>query len=784
MDIPTRILDKFPELNEAQLEAIGHSKGPLLIIAGPGSGKTKVLIVRTLSLLLKGLARPEEILLCTFTEKASFELRDRLSLAAKELSYEGDLSQLLVGTIHGICNDFLLRYRDRLRHKLGHSYEVLDDLTQLLFIFDYFDEIIGAGNNGPYLNRWKTRWKAIEGVRDYFNKITEELIDVDQLLESLDPFISAIGSAYKKYVSLLFKTNRVDFAHLQKLFLELLENPEVSSSIKKRIRYIMVDEYQDTNYIQEQLLLRLARPEANICVVGDEDQALYRFRGATVRNILEFSKHFKDCHIIPLTINYRSHENIVRAYDKFMSSCDWHNPRGDVPFRYAKKITPDPEGHFPDYPAVFSIWGKNKKDEAKRFADLVLFLKENRVIEDENQVALLLHSVRRDNDAKYNYSGPYIDALESRGIRAYCPRARGYFENEEIKLVIGYFAILLGFYGDSAGTVIGRSQQKLRDYVDRCIRDLGRKCSDPHPIAKLLQRDTAEIEALTSRRTLDRHLNEYFYELISYEPLAGFLKKEHQVRNLATFSQLLNVFQNYYHYSVITARNRVPLKFHFFSSFLRLLYEGGKNEYEDPDEPFPKGHVQIMTVHQSKGLEFPITVVNSLATQLSSKKAVDVALSPYYHRHSFESGKQITEFDRMRLHYVAFSRAEKVLVLTTSEQPSRRFSPIWEGLPQWPYVQKDLLKAQSFSVRKRIALKRVFSFSSDLKVYETCPRQYEFYRLYGFTPARSAQFLFGSLVHQTIEDIHKAVLDRRGDELNHARIEELFDFNYRHLRSE
>lgn len=134
MGISDAILQAFPDLNDDQREAIGLTEGPLLVIAGPGSGKTFVLVLRTLNLLLQGLSDPDGILLCTFTEKAAFELRDRLSLLARKLKYQEDLSQMHVGTIHGVANEFLLRYRHRT--PLGSNYEVLDELTQLLFIFD------------------------------------------------------------------------------------------------------------------------------------------------------------------------------------------------------------------------------------------------------------------------------------------------------------------------------------------------------------------------------------------------------------------------------------------------------------------------------------------------------------------------------------------------------------------------------------------------------------------------------------------------------------------------
>lgn len=765
---------EFSSLNTAQLEVVSHTEGPVLVIAGPGSGKTLVVVVRTLNLLLQGLAEPSEILLCTFTEKSAFELRDRLSLAAQRLGYQGDLRNIVVGTIHSIANEFLLRYRHYT--SLGNNYEVLDDLTQLLFIYDHFEAIIGVKEDDHYLTHWTTRWTAVKGVRDYFNKITEELVDPERLQASADPFVSALGRAYAAYCNLLFETNRIDFAHQQKLFLDLIEHPEVGRVIREQIRYVMVDEYQDSNYIQEQLYLRLVGENGNICVVGDEDQALYRFRGATVRNILEFPQHFAHCYIAPpLSINYRSHRDIIAAYNKFMRSWDWSDPNGESTFRFEKSIEPDPDGTFPNYPAVFAIWGETQKDEARRFADLVAFLKRERVIEDESQVALLLHSVRQ------RHSEPYLKALEEKGIPAFCPRARTYFENDEIRLMVGCFAILLGYYGEARGELAARSLQRLAEYVDRSIEELARRCADPHPLAKRIQAFAQEIESLREDETLDRRLADYLYQLLACEPFSAYLKNENRARNLAIFSQLLNVFQTYYHYTVITARNRQPLRFQFFNSFLRLLYEGGINDYEDPNRPLPKGYVQVMTIHQAKGLEFPVVVVGSLDKSLPSSKQVDRVLGPFYHRLPFEPEERITGFDRMRLHYVAFSRAQKILALTTTKPPKEHFNPIWQSLPQWPYVEQDLLKALFFKLRKRMAVKKTFSFTSDVKAYETCPRQYEFFRAYEFAPARSAEYFFGALVHQTIEDIHRRVLSGKASSIDEEQIRDFFSFNYRSL---
>ena len=766
MSIASNILKEYPSLNDTQRAIIGHSEGPLLVIAGPGSGKTFSLVLRTLNLLLLDKALPKDLLVCTFTEKAAFELRDRISIAAQNVGYRGDLSELKATTIHGLCNRLITTHRHRT--PLGSNYETLDELTQLLFIFDHFKDIIGPLVNDRYLGKWTTRWTAIEGMCGYFNKITEELIDSRLLIQSVDPFLQSLGQAYDAYRHALLQKNRLDFAHQQKLLYDLLQDTNISAAITRNIKYVMVDEYQDTNYIQEQLLLRLSSATMNLCVVGDEDQSLYRFRGATVRNILEFPQRVSKCTTVKLTINYRSHRRIIEAYDRWMASADWSNPHG-VSFRYDKTIEPDPDGKHPDYPAILSVWGRDIKDEASRIADFIGFLRKEQVIDDVSQVALLLHSVRDE------HSGPYIRALDNKGIKAFCPRARTYFDNEEVRLMVACFALIFGYYKEGRGAISGQSLRALTDYVDNCIVDLARHCASTPQLAAAIREYAGEIQSLKKGKALDMRSADYFYQLIAFQPFINFLKNENRARNLAIFSQLLNVFQSYYHYGVVTFANREYLRFHFFNSFIRLLYEGGINEYEDPDQPIPKGYVQVMTIHQAKGLEFPVTIVGSLDKQLSTAKQIDRDLEVFYHRPPFEPGSRITLFDRMRLHYVAFSRAEKLLVLTSHREPKVHFLPIWQGLPQWPYVQKDLLAAQSFKSKDRIPLKRVFSFTGDLRIYETCPRQYQFFREYDFTPSRSAVIFFGLLVHQTIEEIHRIVLDGNLHTLTDTRVRELFD---------
>jgi DNA helicase-2/ATP-dependent DNA helicase PcrA len=162
------------------------------------------------------------------------------------------------------------------------------------------------------------------------------------MAESSVHFFARCG--FRAYQTALYENNRVDFAHLQRIAYDLLENDALRDDLTKDIRYVLVDEYQDTNAIQEQLLFKLTERSGNLCVVGDEDQSLYRFRGATVRNILEFPQRFPNCPIIKLTLNYRSHPDIIERYDHWMASIDWSNPDG-ASFRYNKSIKPAPDAN-------------------------------------------------------------------------------------------------------------------------------------------------------------------------------------------------------------------------------------------------------------------------------------------------------------------------------------------------------------------------------------------------------------------------------------------------------
>jgi len=771
------IFKTFVTLNEGQLNSIKTAEGPLLIIAGPGSGKSLILILRTLYILMENMAKPEKILLCTFTEKAAYELKERITINAAKLGYKKDLTDLRISTIHSFCNDYIKEFRHKTR--LGNNFDVLDELTQYFFIFEHFDKIIGKKqkDNDKYLRKWKNKWTTIQKVVEFFNKITEELINPENLISSGKKFLIHLGNAYKKYNKVLFTENKLDFSNQQKVFYDLLSDPDVYNEIISGLKYIMIDEYQDTNYIQEQIFLKIASNiENNLCVVGDDDQSLYRFRGATVRNILEFKNNFPPdvCKEFKLLINYRSHKNIIDMYQKFINSISWKDTKTGLQFRHNKKIIENKDAKFANYPAVFSIWGISKTDEGTRVADLIAWLYEKKVIKDYSQVAILLNSV------KYEYSKQYIDALNLKGIKSYCPRSRNYFENEEIKDLIGCFVFIFNLYNELKKELEIRNSD-FHQYLIDCLDFLADRYPHGTTLANNITVCYNEINKLGPSDTTDYSLIDLLYGFITSEPFLTYLKEENSLRNLGIFSQLLNIFHQYYKYNIITGKNREGLKRYFLYSFLNFLYNGGINEYEDKYNPIPREHVQIMTIHQSKGLEFPVVITGSLNKRIMVRKQIDELLSQFYHRTAFEPLNRITEFDRMRLFYVAFSRAKHILVLSTDSEPKDYFKEIWEGLPQWPYVQYDLLKVLDFEFEEKLKLKKIFSLTSQINIYEMCPRQYKFFKEYEFIPSRSAQMLFGTLVHETLEDINREVINGTKTSITDVKIEEFLEFNYKIL---
>lgn len=384
----------FGNANDGQRQAISTTEGPVLITAGPGTGKTYTLVQRAIYLIEERGVKPEDIFIATFTEKAAKELITRITNELASRNITVNVNEMYVGTFHSLC---LRIIKDHLEYtRLKKNYRLLDTFDQQYLVFRNiykFRTISGIENVMPKGGAWK--WA--QAICEFSNNLTEEVVDIDAMLSDHDMEISVIAKVVNTYQAMLDEENLIDFSAIQTECYRLLkENKDILEDLRNSIKYIMVDEYQDTNYIQEQIIFLLGTHE-NICVVGDDDQGLYRFRGATIRNILEFPSKFDvgKCQIIPLVINYRSDSDIVEFYNKWMITTSgskfkfaWDK------FRYDKRIVANETSKI-ESPCVVKLASKDDEDEwHERVLDFINRLKNSGKIQDYNQLAFLFSSVK------------------------------------------------------------------------------------------------------------------------------------------------------------------------------------------------------------------------------------------------------------------------------------------------------------------------------------------------------------------------------------------------------
>lgn len=761
--------------NPQQLEAILATDGPVLIIAGPGSGKTFTLVERIVYLITQKGVAPESLFVVTFTDKAARELTTRVSNRLTDLGIKFNLNEMYLGTFHSICLRLLEDFREFTR--LKRSFTLFDQFDQQYFLYQRIKEFRELPDAQLVMGDDQTgRWAQSENLLKWLNKVSEEALDAATLSAAPEPEIRALAACFAKYQELLDENNSLDFSGIQYEALQLLEKrPEVLTQVREKLSYLMVDEYQDTNTIQERILLLLAGEKKNLCVVGDDDQGLYRFRGATIRNILEFPALFDDgqCKQVKLTVNYRSHPDIIRFYNEWMKEQVWDD--GTRVFRFAKQIVPR-EDDFPDMPTAVRLAASDDKGETTNWhAEVLAFLnglKASGKLADWNQVAFLFRSVKNDKVVAL------ARFLETEGVPVFSPRSNMFFEREEIRLMVGALIFLFPQFPKVRAWAEG-VHLDIWDYYDQlCFKPFTDELRKPENKPLLdWARPLAKRHAVLTQNT-DYAFSGLFYQLLQFPLFSRFLTEEaaqgvdkgRAARNLGTFSKLLTKFEYLHYVSVLSPEWLEKNIRDLFNQFLRFLQDGGIGEYEDESEFAPKGCVSFLTIHQSKGLEFPVVVCGSLeAVPRKHYSELDVLLedSGYLSKERFEPLDHIKNFDFWRLFYTAFSRAQNLLVLAAQERqgrglgksPSKYFERLFYEVPSWRDVD---LSALTYEAVKQINLKREYSFTSDITVFENCAEQYRFFKELEFAAIRESPMLFGTLVHQTIEDIHKTVL--RGEE--------------------
>lgn len=854
-----RIEDLWAEVdfdpNESQREAILHVAGPLFLTAGPGSGKTRVLLWRTVNLIVFGGVQPEEMFLSTFTEKAAFQLREGLrtllGLVTNHTNTPYDLSKMYVGTVHSLCQRLIADRRFSPDRRRAATPVLLDELSQYFHLYHprSFQSLMEAAAipEVPAINLFfrdtfqgqgsASRHKAVTHCIELFNRISEECLDCDAAAgQTQDEMLKCLLRMYQAYRATLAPAGspaeQVDFSLLQQKAYDALAQ---SSEAGRVFKHVIIDEYQDTNTIQEKLFFKLADGYQNICVVGDDDQALYRFRGATVENFVQFPqrvhKHWqREPKKIPLSINYRSRKLIVDFYTEFIDQCDWCAEDGSTFYRIVDK---DIKAHSTDdLPSVVASSNTKPGEACEEVARLVRTLIDTGKVQDPNQVAFLFPSVKKNEQVKRMKA-----ALENEGLLVYAPRAGRFLEVEE---AVAVFGVLLAVFdkpakGDfssrgydeffdwmdecleTAKAIMKRDEQ-LRRYVDERREELARVVSDYVALMKVVTREGWDIEApyeidrmkrklhdahslsqaakknlasfyfekAIKRRieegnpfplkyvvgavtSLDWSVLDLFYRICGFDHFKAWFDlaedgtDEGHVANLGLLTQYLARFME--EYSPVINGNFLSddkFKRSLFLSYLYALFRRGESENEDADDPFPKGRIPFLTIHQSKGLEFPVVVLGSVSKRDFGTPFIEELMRPLLDREG-EPLDRISEFDIMRMFYVALSRAQNLLVIAHPRGQGistyKHFKPmLHDKFPRIPALDLTTIPEAK---PEDDDTPRNYSYTSDYLQFQKCPRQYMIFRKFNFVASQTRTQFFGSLVHQTVEDLHHLLIAQR-----------------------
>lgn len=680
--------------NDAQYRAITHIEGPLFLTAGPGSGKTRVLLWRTLNLIVFHNVQPNEIFLATFTEKAALQLKEGLqgllSIASKYTHKPYDIAEMYVGTLHSLCQKLLSDRRFSEGMTRSRRPVIMDELDQHFFIArsDNWNALLEAGGFDPskavdayyQINTWfglsrekGSKTNTVKNCISFFNRMSEEdFADKDIKLENADETEKALFKMTIKYRELLKgeHSDKVDFSCLQQRAYQYISQQLLSGTV---FQHVIVDEYQDTNTIQKKIYMQLASGNKNICVVGDDDQALYRFRGATVENLVDFENICeKEIGVKPtridLNINYRSRKQIVDTYTSFVEGTNWENP--DKPGQYYRIPDKNIVAHSEDNNTSVILESGKKEDVTKNIVELIRKIKEEGKISDYNQCALLFPSLSTAAEKEFE------KAFEDAGIPYYAPRANNILNTEEFLVVFGILAKIFKVEANPDGAR-GEGMKNFQKWLQAALVRADEVVNEDKNLEEFIVEKWTEIEF--SKRNFRAMANYCEEKKIPFtnkayaqttRVLAAVPKLDDNVKRVL-LSKNLNDFLTKknnegkpmsvgYVLSRVTALDWTLLD--LFNSYLYTLYRLGETEYEDADDPFPKGCVPFLTVHQSKGLEFPVVVLASCRHNNRQARFLDVLVRKMFIEQNklpemAEPLDKMDEYDTMRMFYVALSRA-------------------------------------------------------------------------------------------------------------------------------
>ena len=607
--------DFFSDLNQQQLTAVNHLNGPLLVLAGAGTGKTKVLTSRIANLIATHTALPENILAVTFTNKAASEMKNRVIeiLGA-------DLTNINIGTCHAISSKILRKYSSYLGY--SNNFLIIDVEDQVAIIKTILENHkIDIKEIPPkkiihIISSWKD--KALNPQDINSNHIYNEICEKAQKI-------------YAEYQNILKSLNAFDFGDLILQLINLLKtNEEILTILLNKIKYILVDEYQDTNYAQYLWLKLLSQGNNNICCVGDDDQSIYGFRGAEIKNILKFEKDYKNAKVIKLEENYRSTHNILSAANAIIN-----NNKN----RYNKTLfTQSEKGN-----KIKLINSQDYELEAKNIGKIIEDLKNQNNSYDN--IVILVRAFFQTRIFEEVFVTKSIPYKIYGGLR--------FYERKEIKDIICYIRLIINQSDDLAfERIINLPKRGFGNIAFNNLVEFAKqnKLNLYEALKNLVQNDayskkiTLELENFTAlidnynikfqQNDITETVNQLIIDTGYIEMLRKDKKQDNQVK-IDNLSEFVNAFADF---------NNIEE----FIEHISLISESQDNVNDS--------HIMIMTLHQAKGLEFDNVFLAGWEDGLfPNQRSIE------------ENGNQGIEEER-RLAYVGITRAKKNLWISYSNR--------------------------------------------------------------------------------------------------------------------
>lgn len=806
-------------LNKSQLEAVMHKDGPLLIIAGAGTGKTTVLTKRIAYIIEQKWAKPSEILALTFTEKAAAEMEERVDMLVPY-----GYIDMWISTFHAFGERLLRDYA--LEMGLPFNYKLLTAAEQAIFM----NENLYAFDLKHYRPLGNPT-SHIEAILSHFSRLKDELITPKEYIgfaekqlselsknrnphpdplpkgegsgkeiitrnnksakKTLAPLVGReesegknideaektleLANAYAKYNELMLQAGNLDFGDLIFLTYKLLkDNLKILAECQKKFKYILVDEYQDTNYAQNEIVKLLASSHGNITVVGDDDQSIYRFRGASISNILDFNNFYPKANQVVLTENYRSTQEILNSSYTLIQH---NNPdRLEVKNQINKKLAAFKHGPRPKL-----LHCETLSCEADSVAEKIKELKEKNGYH-YNDFAIL---VRANSQAE-----PFMQALNVAGIPFAFSGASNLFDRPEIKMLISFLQCLinpsdhLSFYNLATSELYQVPVQTLSEYytqakrsnrsVPAIIKNQLDGLIEPDPKLQELTNNISHYQ----QKMGESNVGEILYDFITKKE---YLKKaatnptietEVKVKNIARFFDRISNFNH-------TAKDKSAVA---FIENLDLLLEVGADTAVSEIDP-DLDAVNILTAHASKGLEWKVVFIANVTSDRfpSRKRREQLPIPDELIREKLPEGDFHLEEER-RLFYVAATRAKERLYLTFAEdyggKRKKKLSQFAMELLDDPNPEKSakkfstLEKIERFKKIETATMKLPYQYSREhiklsrnkIDDYYTCPKKFYFAHIVQIPLMENQALMYGTAIHAAVN--RHLVRRMRNDEVS------------------